>query len=196
MTDDLPELPDLPDEVFITDPSQFEALSSGLRMRILQVCRRPSSVREIAQLLDMPVTRLYYHTNLLEEAGFIEVVHTRKSGARLEKVYRVAARTITPGPELLDTIEDPGAAAKALAAIVIEPARAETEDALLQRFDGHDQPMALGRAIAILTPAQIEDIESRITDVIKECLRGDPDLGDPEARGYAFTYTLVPTVSG
>ena len=37
MTDDLPELPDLPDEVFITDPSQFEALSSGLRMRILQL---------------------------------------------------------------------------------------------------------------------------------------------------------------
>lgn len=195
MTDDLPELPDLPDEAFITDPSQFEALSSGLRMRILQVCRRPSSVREIARFLDMPVTRLYYHTNLLEEAGFIEVVHTRKSGARLEKVYRVAARTITPGPELLNTIEDPGAAAKALAAIVIEPARAETEDALRQRFDGNDQPMALGRAIAILTPAQIEDIESRIADVITECLSGDPDLDDPEARGYAFTYTLVPTVS-
>ena len=193
MTDSLPDLPALPDEVFITDPSQFEALSSSLRMRILQLCRQPSSVREIAERLDMPVTRLYYHTNLLADAGFIEVVHTRKSGARLEKIYRVAGRAITPGAELLTSVENPGAAAKALAAIVLEPARAETEDALQQRFEGNEQPMHLGRALAILTPAQIEEVESRLSTLIAECLTSEPSPNDGEASPYAFTYTLVPT---
>ena len=70
MTDDLPDLPDVPDEAYITEPSQFEALTSGLRMRILQMFHEPSSVREVAERLDMPVTRLYYHVNLLEESGF------------------------------------------------------------------------------------------------------------------------------
>ncbi len=197
MTDDLPELPDLPevpDEAYITDPSQFEALTSGLRMRILQLCRHPLSVRELALKLDMPVTRLYYHTNLLEDAGFIEVVHTRKSGARLEKIYRVAGQTIRPGPDLLENVDDPAAAAKALASIVVEPARAETEDALRRRFEGNDEPMHLGRAIAILTPDQIRDVESRIAELIADCLSDEPHLDDPDARGYAFTYTLVPTV--
>jgi DNA-binding transcriptional ArsR family regulator len=165
-------------------------------MRILQLCRQPSSVREIAERLGMPVTRLYYHTNLLEDAGFIEVVHTRKSGARIEKIYRVAGQTITPGPELLANVEDAGTAAKALAAIVVEPARAETEDALQRRFEGNEQLMHIGRAIAILTPAQIEDIESRISALIAECLIVEPNLDDPQARGYAFTYTLVPTDLG
>ena len=89
--------------------------------------------------------------------------------------------------------DDPEAAAKALAAIVIEPARAETEGALQKRFEGDERRMHLGRAIAILTPAQVEEIESRINDLIADCIAGDPDLDDPNARGYAFTYTLVAT---
>jgi len=192
MTDDLPDLPDVPDQTFVTDPSQFEALASGLRVRILGLCRQPSSVREISERLGMPVTRLYYHTNLLEEAGFIEVVHTRKSGARIEKIYRVTGKTITPGPEMLANVEDAGAVAKALAAMVLVPARAETEDAFQRRFEGNEQRMHVGRAIAWLTEAEIEDIESRISALIAEYMTGELDLDDPQASGYAFTYTLVP----
>lgn len=193
MPDDLPDLPEIPDEAFITDPSQFEALTSGLRMRILRLCHEPLSVREIAERLDMPATRLYYHINLLDDAGFIQIVHTRKSGARMEKIYRVAGQTITPGPELLANIEDAGAAAKALTAIVIEPARAETEDALQKRFEGDEQPMDLGRTMAVLTPTQIEALASQLHDLVNEFMAGQQESNDPQARGYSFTYTLLPS---
>lgn len=192
MTDDLPDLPEIPDQAFLTDPSQIEALTSGLRIRMLGLWRQPSSVREIAERLGMPVTRLYYHTNLLADAGFIEVVRTRKSGARIEKIYRVTGHTITPGPEMLANVEDAGTTAKALAAMILEPARAETEDALQSRFEGNEQPVHVGRALAMLTPAEIEDIESRINALIAEYLTGELNLDDPQARGYAFTYTLMP----
>ena len=76
---------------------------------------------------------------------------------------------------------------------MVEPARAETEDALRARFDGNDQRMHLGRALAILTPSQLEEIESRIDAIVSECLNDEPDLDDPDAKAYAFTYTLVPT---
>ena len=114
MTTDLPDLPAIPEEAFITDPSQFESLKSPTRIRILKLCSEPLSVRQIAELLEVPATRLYYHVNLLEDAGFLQVVHTRKSGARIEKLYRVAGETITPGPELVDNVDDVDEAAEAL----------------------------------------------------------------------------------
>jgi DNA-binding transcriptional ArsR family regulator len=189
----LDDLPEIPDDAFITDPSQFEALASPVRMRSLKLCHEPLSVREVAQRLDMPVTSLYYHVNLLEDAGFLQIVHTRKSGARIEKVYRVAGRSITPGPELLANIEDTAAAAKAMTAIVIEPARAESEHALQKRFEGHEQRMGLGRTLAVLTPTQVDELGSRIRDFIDEFMGGEQESDDPEARRYAFTYTLLPS---
>ena len=158
MTDDLPELPEIPEEAFITDPSQFESLSSPTRIRILKVCIDPSSVRQIADRLGVPPTRLYYHVNLLEDAGFLQVVHTRKSGARIEKLYRVAGKSITPGPELIHNVDDIEAAAKALASIVIEPARVETEHVLAKRLEGEEQSWDLARTFANLTPDEFEDV--------------------------------------
>ena len=193
MTADLPELPEIPEEVYITDPSQFEALTSVLRMRILKLCREPLPVRGIAERLEMPVTSLYYHINMLEDAGFIEIVHTRKSGARLEKIYRVTGRSITPGPELLANIEDPAAAAKALTAVVLEPARAETEDALRRRFSGEERKMSLGRSAVNLTPSQFETVTAQLNELIESLTRNrnqDPDDGN--AGAYAFTFTLIP----
>ena len=193
MTADLPELPEIPEEVYITDPSQFEALTSVLRMRILKLCREPLPVRGIAERLGMPVTSLYYHINMLEDAGFIEIVHTRKSGARLEKIYRVTGRSITPGPELLANIEDPAAAAKALTSVVLEPARAETEDALQRRFSGEERKMSLGRSAVNLTPAQFEAVTTQLNELVESLTRNqnqDPD--DDDAGAYAFTFTLIP----
>ena len=192
MTTDLPALPEIPDEAYITDPSQFEALTSGLRLRILNLCDQPLSVREIAERLEMPATRLYYHVNMLEESGFLEVVHTRKSGARLEKIYRVAGRSITPGPELLDRIEDTAAAAQAFTAIVMEPARAETEDALRKRMDGGEQTMLLGRTMAVLTPAQVDALIAQHSELI-ESMSHEQNPDDDGAQAYAFTFSLVPS---
>lgn len=192
MPDDLPDLPDMPDQVLISSPTQFETLSSDVRMRILSLCKDPLSVRELAQRFDVPVTSLYYHVNLLESDGFLEIVHTRKSGARLEKIYRVAGRTIAPGPDLFANVDDTSAAAKAMTAIVIEPARAETEDALRRQFDGDKQPISLGRLMTLLTPAQLKALESKIEDLIEEFV-ADQKGDDAEAREYSFTYTLVPS---
>lgn len=191
MSNDLPELPEIPEEAFITDPGQFEALTSGLRMRILELCHDPLSVREIAERLEMPITRLYYHVNLLDEAGFLDVVHTRKSGARLEKIYRVAGHRITPSPHLLENIDDTAAAAKAMAAIAIEPARAETEDALRRRFDGHEQTMHFGRLVEELTPDQLDEFIARITELVEDFV-GPRTTTDPDGVAYSFTFALVP----
>ncbi len=193
MAVDLPDLPEIPEEAFITSPSQFESLSSPTRIRILKLCHEPLSVRQIAERLGVPVTRLYYHVNLLEDAGFLHVVHTRKSGARIEKLYRVAGQTITPGPELIDNVDDVDAAARALTSIVIEPARIEAEQALVKRLEGEEQSMDLGRTVASLTPDEVEELASRLRAIVTDFMAGRQDSDSPDTLEYTLTYALLPS---
>jgi len=193
MTTDLPDLPPIPEEAFITSPSQFESLSSPMRIRILKLCNEPLSVRQIAERLGVPTTRLYYHVNLLEEAEFLDVVHTRKSGARIEKLYRIAGHSITPGPELIDNVDDVDAAAKALISIVIEPARIEAEQAISKRLEGGDQPVDLARTVASLTPDEVEDLATRLKDIVTDFMAGKQDSDDPDTAEYSLTYALLPS---
>lgn len=193
MTADLPELPEIPEEAFITDPSQFDSLSSPTRIRILKLCTDPSSVRQIAERLGVPATRLYYHVNLLEDAGFLQVVHTRKSGARIEKLYRVAGKSITPGPELIDNVDDIEEAAKALASIVIEPARFEAEHVMVKRLEGEELTWDLARTFAHLTPEEFEEIASKLRAIVTEHMANKQDSDTSESSEYSLTYALLPT---
>ncbi len=193
MTVDLPDLPEIPAAAFITDPSPCESLSSPTRIRILKLCQEPLAVRQIAERLGVPTTRLYYHVNLLEEAGFLDVVHTRKSGARIEKLYRVAGQTITPGPELIDNVEDVDAAARALISIVIEPARIEAEQAISKRLGGGEQPVDLARTVASLTPEEVEELASRLRALVTDFMAGKQDSDNPETAEYSLTYALLPS---
>ncbi|MEO1290243.1 MAG: helix-turn-helix domain-containing protein, partial [Chloroflexota bacterium] len=64
-----------------------------MRQKIIhQMIQQPKTVQQIAEVLDVPFTRLYYHINLLEKHNIICVVDTRAmSGAVEEKYYQVAA---------------------------------------------------------------------------------------------------------
>lgn len=64
-----------------------------MRQKILhQMISETKTVQQIAEILDVPFTRLYYHINLLEKHNIIRVVDTRSmSGAVEEKYYQVAA---------------------------------------------------------------------------------------------------------
>jgi predicted ArsR family transcriptional regulator len=74
-----------------------------VRLRMLNLMAdAPRTVNELAGILNVPFTRLYYHMHLLEKHGFIEVVSVRNiSGAVEEKHYQTTARTFTVALPLL-----------------------------------------------------------------------------------------------
>lgn len=190
----IPDLPEVLDEVTIDTEAQLEALGSPMRMRILSAARNPRSVREIAEALDVPVTRLYYHVNLLHEVGFLDVVHTRKSGARLEKLYRIVGKSIVVGPDLANNAQDPAITARALAAVVLEPAVLEAETAIIRRLaEGPGQRIDLGRSLAVLSPDEVLAISDKIEAIVREYLADHNESDHPEAQTYALTYTFLPT---
>lgn len=182
---------DLPAEALIESSEQVEALSSNLRLRILKLAADPASVRQMADGLNMPITRLYYHVNLLEEAGFLQVVDSRKSGARIEKIYRVAARNFTPGPQLAESMEDVNKAAAAFAGLVLGPARSGAEAAIAMRLEGGTLDGIIAGTMVDLTDEQLAHFRLRLEELMADAAAIDAEPGSP-TRLYSMTTVLLP----
>lgn len=181
---------EIAETLLLTSLEQFEALENPIRVRVLMEATEPVGVTELADRLGVPKTRLYYHVNLLAEHGLIEPVGERKSGARLEKLYRSAALNFRPDPTFFTRIDDPRRAADAATSVVIDPARAEVQAMLERRFaGGESEGGELGRLFVRLDADELEAFKQRFKALVAEF--GDHPAAP--ARGlFAFTFALVP----
>lgn len=86
-----------------TDPAVLVAMSQPLRAAIVsELIPSPATAAELAERLDVPPTRLYYHLDLLEGHGVIRVVATRKVRGVEERRYRAVARDYRLAPEVME----------------------------------------------------------------------------------------------
>ena len=182
-------------EVFkIEDIDVFDVLNSAFRQQIMRRLQDPKSVKQIADEMDVPVTRLYYHVNRLAECGVIEVVEERKTGAMIEKLYQTAARAFAPGPGLLSGDNDPAELARVAAGVVLDQARADAESALAVHFasDGATDgiPGAIGRGAAFMTRERAREFADRVADLLNEMEQDDDADGVEE---YGLSVVFFPT---
>lgn len=80
------------EEFTIKDLETLKVIADPLRIQILKTLRRPRTVKSIADELDMPATKLYYHVNQMEKHGLIRVVETNIVSGIIEKQYQATAR--------------------------------------------------------------------------------------------------------
>jgi DNA-binding transcriptional ArsR family regulator len=99
----------------IPDAAQVEilkALAAPTRLRIMYALEvsdtepRVMSVKELAEELGEPQTRLYRHVKVLESAGLIEVAATRMVSGILEQRYRATSHDLALEPGLGRTAPD------------------------------------------------------------------------------------------
>jgi DNA-binding transcriptional ArsR family regulator len=88
----------------VQDLETLRVLTDPLRLQILEVLNREpqQTVGQVAEKLGLASSRLYYHFNMLEEHGLIEVVETRTVSNMIEKLYGVTAEEIEFNKELLN----------------------------------------------------------------------------------------------
>lgn len=178
-------------EMLIDDLATFQMLSHPVRTAILQlILSRRLSVREMADELGVPVTRLYYHVNMLEEAGLIRVVATQKAGAMIQRLYQASAQTYRPSSALVESVDDPREAARVATAVMLDPARFDLERSLTQRFTDPAGPLpkvSLGRTITALSPERADAFVERLLALVEEFeeLTGDGTV-------MSFTYAFCP----
>lgn len=87
----------------------IKAVADPLRVQILfETTYFARTVKELAALLDVPQTRLYYHVKLLCKHGLLEVVERRMVSGIEERRYRSPRNGFTISPKLLGQAVDAG----------------------------------------------------------------------------------------
>lgn len=91
---------DLPETFHVTTDEQLRAVSNLTRHRIMAVLRfEPATITQIAERVGLAKGSSSYHVRLLERAGLVKVVRTRKVRGVTERYYAMAARAIVlPDP--------------------------------------------------------------------------------------------------
>ena len=186
-------VPEILEKKLLTNLSQYEALSSSIRMRILQGAVDPVTVGVLAERFGVPKTRLYYHVNLLVKEGLLVQVDERMSGARVERIYRTVARFFTSGPELLEKVADPRQAARLAAGLALDPARTEAETILEKKIQGGSSFGEVQRLLARLTDKQAKEFAKRIGRLCSELgALEEASSADPAGESYAFSFVFAP----
>jgi DNA-binding transcriptional ArsR family regulator len=180
----------IPEEVSL-DAGALKALADPLRLRVLlSVRRQPRTVKDLAAVLGVPQTRLYYHVKLLEQHGLIRVVDRRMVSGIEERTYSATAMRMTTPPDLSGgDIELSGVVDALMGAV-----SAEIQVAL------HEEPAALAGAPdstvpvlqlaeANLSPEQVAALQARIVELVDEFDRDD-DRSNPAYRLVFATYRV------
>ena len=158
---------DAEDTMIVSEPSQLRALADPFRTQLVQLLRdRAHSTQELSAELGVPKGTVGHHLKVLESAGLIRVVRTRKVRAVTEKFYGRTARLF------LYQTEDP-ADGRAISAVTLRQAASEVELA----------PVVTGFGLvrARLTQKDIDRFERRTKKLMDDFRAADKAGGIPSS---------------
>src|SRR2546423_8938876 len=159
---------------------RLKAVADPTRIRlVLELLDRESTVKELAEALGVPATRLYYHVKILERQGLIEVANRRMVSGIEQRTYRAPSEDWTvPGDMKLSALYESGAL-RALFDVV----RSEVEVAVQSRpdlpMDAPGSPLAgMGLTELELTPEDLRELMERFEDALLKFAVGEKMRAD------------------
>jgi DNA-binding transcriptional ArsR family regulator len=179
----------------ITDLLTMKLLVAPRRVQILSLLiEADRTVKEVAEIVQIPASRLYYHFNLLEESGLITVVETRKVAGTLEKRYRAVALNYLVDPSLL--LPDSPLRHQALEAMLFNTLDTTRRDIVASVHAGladlavrppEPNALFLRRCELQLTSTQAQQLYGLL-----ESATNEPQPDGEETRSYVVTTALFP----
>ena len=155
------------DTLVVSDPAQHRAMADPFRAQLIQLLRdRARSTQEISEELSVPKGTVGHHLKVLEAAGLIRVVRTRKVRAVTEKFYGRTARLF------LYQTEDP-ADGRAISAVTLRQAASEVELAPLVT--------GFGLVRARLSRKDMDRFERRAKRLLEDFRAADRAGGTPSS---------------
>lgn len=168
---------DLNETMPLETVEQFKALFDETRMQIADLLlERAATTSEIAETLSKPKGTVGHHLSVMEEAGLIQVVRTKKVRAVEAKYYGRVARTFLLESKLDVDVETSPDLFLTSAATEYAKAAQEFE------VDG-ERPMMSTLRYARIPAARAHEWAMRVSEVAQEFAS--------EARGGETTYGLL-----
>lgn len=193
-----------PEDVFvIEDLETLKVLADPLRAQILEhLVMRAQTVKEVAARMGLAPSRLYYHINLLEEHGLIQVVDQRMVANLVEKVYRASAYDFELAPALLNF--DTSTGKENINDVVLSTLETTREDfrrsleartyALERGAQKSPRSILINRLVYRLPDREATELQRRLHELARdfEAAAVDEDWDREEAHVYAFMATFYP----
>lgn len=197
-----------PDPEFtINDLETLKVLADPLRIQIVELCTQSArTVKQVAAVLNMPPTKLYYHIKLLEERALIRVVDTRIVSGIVEKQYQAAALNYRVNRELFKLTSQAGKEGlnvmlTGLFDDIREDIQTSVEAGVLDvSADGDDgkppgHSLLLARHTLHLNPDDAEEFYRRLKGLVREYIREDQDALGDEGAPYGLLVALYPSTA-
>lgn len=188
------------DKVILDNLDALKAYFDPVRLQIVQeMSYQPRTVHDIAEALDVPFTRLYYHIKMLEKHNIIRVVETRAmSGAVEEKYYQVTARQFIVDRSLLSTgSTDDSQGLDTFLTTMLEETHDDIKNSVrggkinVQELSPHPDSMLVRRGIFRLSREQAEQFHIELMALINRYLEIEAGRDNPY---YAMSIALYPTM--
>jgi DNA-binding transcriptional ArsR family regulator len=158
------------DVLVVSEPEQLRALGDDLRSKIVVLLRdRAASTTELAENLGLPKGTVAHHLKVLEKAGLVRVVRTRKVRALTERYYGRTARLF-----LFKTSDDAGA--ESLRNVAAASLRTVAEE-ILPFSEGDPTTFSVLRVR--LADADARRFERRLKKLTDDVRDADDPEGDP-----------------
>ena len=167
---------DADDILVVQDPQQLRALADTARTKIVFLLReRAASITELAAALSSPKGTVGHHVKVLESAGLIRVVRTRKVRALTEKYYgRVARLFVLRSDETL-----PEELTGALGAMMLQQA---ADEAFASRPEKDQSALLHAR----LVEKDVVRFQRRLNRLVADFQKAE----DPDGDMHALTLAL------
>ena len=167
MTKEFQQIP----QMIITDLETLKVMSDELRLKLIEALGRgPATVKQLAELVDVPQSKLYYHVGLLEKHGLITVVDTQIVSGIVEKWYQCTAEDYHIDGKLF-RLEPDRESVYGLIMTIFDSTLAEIRQAVAAKLInlGEEAPdkdqLALTNSSAFLTPEQAELIKEQLQEI-------------------------------
>lgn len=180
----------------LDDLDLMAEVTHPVRGSILRRLKQPRTVAQLAELLDVPITRLYHHVNRLADAGLIQVVATRQVAAVTERRYQTVARSFGVSTDLLQSTDkrELSAALGSLFDVAKLGFQRYVEGEQFSMADDADHHSLLSlSAIHVSDERRLELLE-RLNELANDFVSDLPD-DDPAATTLHFFVSVNPEVS-
>ena len=167
---------DAVDVLVVREPEQLRALGDDLRSQIVVLLReKAASTTELAEKLGLPKSTVGHHVKVLERAGLLQVVRTRKVRAVTERYYGRTARLF-----LFKSSEEDGEGVRDVAAASLRRAAEE----MLPLDDD-------GRTTFAVLRVRLKDEDARrftkrLEKLVQEFHEADTTKGEPHGLAVAL----------
>lgn len=192
--------PPLQDIFTIEDPDALKALAVPVRLDIIKALARPATVKKVAEKLNMPPTKLYYHFKQLEQHQIIRVVDTNIVSGIIEKQYQVTARRYQMSETMVHDSDEGEANLDAVLATIFETTRNELRQSIQTHLldptaDESEKKGMINHTTFHFTADQFQTFYDRMEKLFEEMVEASQEADEePGLLSFGFTIALYPVI--